>query len=85
MVILAADAGGLLSFIIKTIGVLIIAMGIILTVLGLVHYAAANSEGDGPAKQKAMMQMAAGVMLIVLSGILATNSTTFANSITTSI
>ena len=83
MVILAADAGGLLSFIIKTIGVLIIAMGIILTVLGLVHYAAANS--DGPAKQKAMMQMAAGVMLIVLSGILATNSTTFANSITTSI
>ena len=75
----------LMETIIKMISVLIIALGIIFAVLGLVHYAAANSEGDGPAKQKAMMQLASGVMIIVMSTLLNAQANNLAKYVTSSI
>ena len=81
----ASSGADLMKTIIKMISVLIIALGIIFAVLGLVHYAAANSEGDGPAKQKAMMQLASGVMIIVMSTLLNGQASNLANYVTSSI
>ena len=81
----SSGAQDLMKTIIKMISVLIIALGIIFAVLGLVHYAAANSEGDGPAKQKAMMQLASGVMIIVMSTLLNGQASNLANYVTSSI
>lgn len=85
-VVVAADGGasGLALEIIKLIGKLIIALGIFLSIMGVVHFASAHAEGDGPAKQKAVMQIASGVMVILLSSILTqgTTSQTLASYIT---
>jgi uncharacterized membrane protein YidH (DUF202 family) len=81
----ASSGADLMKTIIKMISVLIIALGIVFAVLGLVHYAAANSEGDGPAKQKAMMQLASGVMIIVMSTLLNGQASNLANYVTSSI
>lgn len=81
----ASSGADLMKTIIKMVSVLIIALGIIFAVLGLVHYAAANSEGDGPAKQKAMMQLASGVMIIVMSTLLNGQASNLANYVTSSI
>lgn len=75
-------AGGkaqtIMQGIIEIIGALIIVLGVIFAILGLVHYAAAHAEGDGPAKNKAINQMAAGLMLVVLSATLIAMSGTIA-------
>ncbi len=72
----------LVQLIIKLLGALIMVMGGIFAILGLVHYASAHSEGDGPAKTKAIGQIAAGVMLVVMSIVLTTNATQIATAIT---
>ena len=79
------DATQLLGTIIKIICSLITALAVVLAILGIVHYASAHSEGDGPAKQKAIMQLAAGVMLMVLSMILNGNAETLAGMMATSL
>ena len=71
----AADPKELLKFIIKTVGGLIIALGIIMFVMGLVRWASAHSEGDGPAQNKAIGMLAAAVMLVALSMVLTNDST----------
>lgn len=80
----ADAAGDLLQFIIDVIGKLILALAVIMAVLGLVGWAQANSEGDGPALNKAKMQLAAAIMLVVLSIILIASKSTLAGMLTTS-
>lgn len=82
---LADEATELFELIIKIIANLIIALGAILGIMGLVHYASAHSEGDGPAKNKAMGQIAAAVMLVALSILLKATASQFAGLISTSI
>lgn len=81
----ATNATGLVTTIIKILAVLIIALGLFTAIIGLVSFASAQSEGDGPAKHKAVGQMAGGVMLIVLSIILIAQAPTLAGYISTSI
>ncbi len=78
----AGDPTELMELVIKFLGALTMVMGGIFGILGIVHYAAAHSEGDGPAKTKAMGQIAAGVMLIVLSILLTNNANDIATKIT---
>ena len=81
----ADQATELFELIIKIIANLIIALGAILGIMGLVHYASAHSEGDGPAKNKAMGQIAAAIMLVALSILLKATASQFAGLISTSI
>lgn len=64
----------LMTAIIKIMAALVIALAVILLVMGIIHYASAHSEGDGPAKSKAVGQLAAAVMLITVSIILTSNA-----------
>ena len=76
---------GLLELVIRIIGVLIVVLGIFFLVLGIVHYAQANSEGDGPAKNKAIMQISSGAMLLIVSILLMSLAKTFVGFIVTSV
>lgn len=60
-------ATSLMESIIDLIAKLILGLAIILAIMGGVSYASAQSEGDGPAKNKAIGQLAAAVMLVVMS------------------
>lgn len=66
----APAANTTLSLIFKKIGIVVGALGVVLCIFGIVHYAAANSEGDGPAKHKAVMQIASGGMVLLIGAIL---------------
>lgn len=63
----SADAGELLDAIVGIVAKLVTGLAAVFGVFGVVHYASANSEGDGPAKQKAMMQIGAAIMLVIVS------------------
>lgn len=63
----SADAGELLDGVIEIVCYMVTGLAAVFGVFGVVHYASANSEGDGPAKQKAMMQIGAAIMLVVVS------------------
>lgn len=69
-----ADAKKLMEDIIGIIAMLITALAVIMAVVGIVNYASAHSEGDGPAQSKAVGKIAAGVMLAALSIILKTKA-----------
>ncbi len=71
---------GLMTVIIKILSTLITVLGAVFSLMGLIHYASANSEGDGPAKQKAVMQLASGIMLIALSTVLSASAESLANT-----
>lgn len=75
----------LLGTILKIIAVLIVVLGLFMSIMGVVHFAQANSEGDGPAKQKAIMQISAGAMLLIVSIILFTSNEKLVSLIETSI
>ncbi len=75
------NAKGLLETIIGILCVLVTVLGAVFSLMGIIHYASANSEGDGPAKSKAIAQIASGIMLIVLSVALKGNAEKFANLI----
>ncbi len=77
MIFAAGSAAELVELIIKIICNLIMILGAFLAIMGIIHFASAQSEGDGPAKQKAVMQIAAGAMLALLSAILKANVTQF--------
>ncbi len=77
-----ADAASeLMTTIIDILCKLIIVLGAVLALMGVIHYASANSEGDGPAKHKAIMQLAAGLMLVVLAAVLNTQKDAFVSII----
>ncbi len=77
----AGDAKGLLETIIGIICKLIIALGVIMAIMGIINYASAHSEGDGPAQNKAIGKIAAGVMLVSLSVVLDSQKGTLAGYI----
>ena len=58
-------------------------MAVIMAVMGLVSWAQANSEGDGPALNKAKMTLAAAIMLVILSIVLINARGTLASLLTT--
>lgn len=62
----ADEAKSLMETIVKFIGTLVIVLAVMIGVMGIIHYAQSNSEGDGPAKQKATQQLAAAIMLVVV-------------------
>ena len=70
----AADAKGLFTTVIGWVGKIALAIAVFYAVFGIVHYASANSEGDGPAKQKAIMQITSGVLLAIVSALLTANA-----------
>ena len=75
----AADGGELLQKILELLASLLIPFGVILGIMGIVHFASAKSEGDGPASNKAIGQIAAGVMLVVLSVLIKSQAGDFAS------
>lgn len=71
MVSAASSANDILQTVLgKLVAPVVIALGAVFAILGGVHWVAANSEGDGPAKQKAMMQFASGVGLVIVGTVL---------------
>ncbi len=78
-----ADAKGLAKTILEIVANLIIALGIFIAVLGVVNFASAHAEGNGGSQDKAVKQIAAGVMVVALSVILKSKSGDLANYITT--
>lgn len=79
----ADAASSLMETVIDILCKLVIVLGAVLCLMGVIHYASANSEGDGPAKQKAIMQIASGIMLVVLSAVLDSQKSSFVSIITT--
>ncbi len=61
------DAVGTMKTIVKIVAKLVLVLGLMLGVMGVIAYATAHSEGDGPAQNKATMKIVAGIMLIALS------------------
>lgn len=80
-----ADAASLMETVIKIMAKLIIVLGIILAIVGIINWTTANAEGDGPAKHKAVMWIASGIMLVILSVILIAAAPQFTSLIETSI
>ena len=70
----AAGAQDLMTEILKMVANLIIVLGLIFAVMGVISYASAHSEGDGPGQNKAIGKIAAGIMLIALSAMLKANA-----------
>jgi FtsH-binding integral membrane protein len=78
-----ADATSqLMEMIIDMICKLAIALGVIFAIVGGISLAAARSEGDGPAKNKAIGMLASGVMLAIMSAFILANKSTFVSIVT---
>lgn len=77
------NAQQLMTTTIDVICKLIIVPAGIMVVTGLVQYASAHSDGDGPAQKKAINMIAAGIMLAVLSFVMMKLEDTFAGLIST--
>lgn len=63
----AADGKSLVSSALEVIGVIAFIPAAFYLVMGIYHYAVANSEGDGPATGKATKQIVSGVMIGILA------------------
>lgn len=72
--IVLADATELMETVLKWIAYLGCFLGVVYFVVGCLHYAAAHSEGDGPAKQKAQGQIAASIMIFAISALITTQA-----------
>lgn len=79
----AAAPQELFELFITITGGLIVVVGAILGIIGLISYALAMSDGDGPAKKKAAMEIASGVALLVLSTTLIASKSSIATLIVT--
>ena len=77
-----SEASDLMTTIIKFIGTLVIVLAVMIGVMGIIHYAQSNSEGDGPAKQKATQQLAAAIMLVVVGVALTAGAPTLVSIVT---
>ena len=58
---------------INALGYLAIPVGLlggVYLIMGIVHYAGANSDGDGPAKKKATNEIAGGGMVVAIAVVL---------------
>ena len=81
----AGGAQDLMTWVIKALGVLVLVPGLLFGVTGLISYASAHADGDGPAQNKATGKISAGLMLIVLSIVIIAASGTLAGYISTSV
>ena len=82
MVLADGDAQGLAKTILELIGKLIIVLGIFIAGLGIVNFASSHAEGNGGSQDKAVKQIAAGVMVVGLSALLIAYSGDLAGYIT---
>ena len=74
----ATSASGLYIALIDILSKVLTPIGALLAAMGVAHYAKANSDGDGPGKRKATMEMASGVATILVSVVLVASKETFA-------
>ena len=74
----ASAANSLFELFIDIVGGIIIVIGVILAIVGLVSMALAYSDGDGPAKKKAGLEIASGIALCVLNTILIASKSSIA-------
>ena len=81
----SADAKSLMEMAIKIIAKLIIASGIMFFVLGLIKWANAHSDSDGPAQSRAAGMIIAGITLFALSMILTNAAPDLAANLETTI
>lgn len=79
-----ADAKDLMNNVIKIIGSIATVLGVGYAAIGIFHFAAANADGDGPAKNKAIQQIAAGAILLVVGGSFIGGASWLTNEINTS-
>mgnify|MGYP007070125884 CR=1 FL=1 len=79
------EAKSLMETAINIIAVLVFIPAGILTISGIISYASAHSEGDGPAQKKAINTLSAGIMLAALGVILKATAPTFSSIIAESI
>lgn len=81
---LAGGAEQLFELFITIAGGIVVVVGVILAIIGLISYAIAMSDGDGPAKKKAAMEIGSGIALLTLSVTLIANKSNFSSLITAS-
>lgn len=66
-----ADAGAdMINAILTVVKLIVKVMGVIFVIVGIVKFAMAHSEGDGPAQTRAAGIAATGVVLIVIPSVL---------------
>ena len=75
------SATDLFTFIIEILCKIGMALGAMYGVFGLMHYAEARQEGDGPAKNKAIGQISAAVLLIIVAAAINAGASTLASFI----
>ena len=70
--------------ILKIIGFAANVMGVGVAAMAILHFASAQADGDGPAKTKAIQQIAAAAVLIAVGVLLSTDTSMnwLTNSIT---
>lgn len=73
--IVLADEKDLMKTALKWIAYIGMFLGVVYFIVGAIHYAAAHSEGDGPAKQKAQGQIASAVMIFAICGLASSDAT----------
>lgn len=71
-VMLCTDAKGksLVTSALGFIGTILLVPAAIMLIIGIYHYAMANSEGDGPATSKAAKQIASGIMMGLVAALM---------------
>ena len=80
-----AEAQELIVTVIKVMGLLAGAVAVFLLVWGLIAYAEAYGEGDGPAKSKAQGKLIAAGVLAIVTVIIEANAENWADMIKTKI
>ncbi len=69
----AADAGAdMINAILTVVKLIVRVIGVIMAIVGIVKFAMAHSEGDGPAQTKAAAVAGTGVVLLFLPSVLDT-------------
>lgn len=66
----SCDGAGALKTALGYLAVPVGLLGGVYLIMGIVHYAGANSDGDGPAKKKAKDEIAGGGMVVAIAVVL---------------
>lgn len=83
-VVHADEATTLMETVIDIIAKLVFIPAGICAITGIIQWASAHSDGDGPATKKAINMISAGIMLAALGIILEATKSTFSSVISTS-
>ena len=68
--IIACDGAAALTTALGYLAIPVGLLGGVFLIMGIIHYAGANSDGDGPAKKKATNEIAGGGMVIAVAVVL---------------